>query len=89
MCKKVIINRGEYELSTPKEFKEYFGFLPTKNQMFSIRDDEGYSENELEECLCSADLTKSLEQNKIEFKISWGDFYVGELTLVEADIRLK
>lgn len=85
MCKRIIINRGEHELGTPREFKEYFGFLPIKNQLYSIRDNESYSEEELDECLCSADITESLEKKDIRFKTSWGDVYVGELDLVEED----
>ena len=85
MCKKVVINRGEKELSTPREFQNHFGFPPLKDELYSLKENEGYSERELDECLCSADIQKTLRQNEIHFKSYWGDVYVGELDFIEAD----
>lgn len=86
MCKTVIINRGDKEISTPREFEQYFGFLPKKAEIYSLEDNEQYAGVELDECLCSADLVKTLRENKIDFKTYWGDVYVGELDLVEEDM---
>lgn len=85
MCKIVVINRGEKEIGTPKEFKEHFGFLPVKSSLYALEENEGYSEKELNECLCTADIVKTLRENNIQFKSQWGDVYVGELDLIEVD----
>lgn len=85
MCKMIVINRGDKEICTPKEFKEYFGFLPQKNQLYSLKENEQYSQQELEECLCSADIEAAFQENNIEFKTYCGDVYVGELDYVEED----
>ena len=31
MCNIVVINRGEKEIETPRQFEEHFGFLPDKD----------------------------------------------------------
>jgi len=85
MCKIVVINRGEKEIVTPKEFKEHFGFLPVKSSLYALEENEGYSEKELNECLCTADIVKTLRENNIQFKSQWGNVYVGELDLIEVD----
>jgi len=85
MCKMVIVNRGEVEITTPREFKNHFGFEPIKAELYSLKEDEGYSEKELDECLCSADILKTLRMKEIPFKSYWGDIYVGELGFIEAD----
>lgn len=85
MCYKVIINRGDKEINTPREFEAHFGFVPVKHEVFSLTDNEPFSEAEKDECLCSANLVKSLRDKNIQFKSQWGDIYVGELDLVEAD----
>ena len=83
MCKTVFINRGEKEISTPREFKNHFGFEPVKDELFSLVEDEKYSEKEMDECLCSANILKTLRMNEIPFKTYWGDVYVGELDFIE------
>ena len=30
MCNIVVINKGEKEIETPRQFLEYFGFMPDK-----------------------------------------------------------
>ena len=40
MCQIVVINRGEKEIVTPRQFKEHFGFDVSKNV------------KEQDECLC-------------------------------------
>jgi hypothetical protein len=39
----------------------------------------------MDECLCSADILKTLRMNEVAFKSYWGDIYVGELDFIEAD----
>lgn len=74
MCYKVIINRGDKEICTPREFEAHFGFAPLKNEVFSLTEDETFSEAEKDECLCSANLVKSLRDNNIKFKSHWEIF---------------
>lgn len=85
MCYKVIINRGEKEIETPRQFEAHFGFPPIKHEAYALTDDEAYLESEKDECLCSANLVKSLRDKNIQFKTHWGDVYVGELNLLEND----
>jgi len=85
MCRMVVINRGEKEINTPREFKEHFGFLPKKNELYALNENEVFSESELDECLCSADLVKTLRENKVNFRTYLGDVYIVELELVQAD----
>lgn len=69
MCNIVVINRGEKEIGTPREFIEHFGFAP----------DEDMKQINIDECLCNCDIEKTLTNHKIEFKNDWGDIYVGML----------
>ena len=75
MCDSIIINRGEVEISTPREFKNHFGFMPIINE-------DSISEEEMDSCLCSCDLEETFKKNSIPFKLYWGDYYVGELDLL-------
>lgn len=72
MCQIIAINRGEVEITTPKQFDKYFGFLPIK--------EDGYNEMILDCCLCQCDIDKTFESKKIKY---WFDnvdtYFVGEL----------
>lgn len=78
MCVVVVINRGEKEIETPEQFKEHFGFEPIIDE--SLKTD-GWDKC----CLCNCHIAKTLHSNKIEFKISQGDYYVGMLDEVKED----
>lgn len=69
MCNIVVINKGEKEIETPRQFLEHFGFMP----------DEDLKQINIDECLCSCDIEKALKYNKIEFKKDCGDIYIGML----------
>lgn len=71
MCEIVVVNRGEKEIETPRQFQEHFGFLPNVHNK--------YSESELDMCLCSCDLDETFKQKEIEYARWRGDFYVGLL----------
>ena len=74
MCNVVVINRGDVEIGTPRQFEDHFGFKPKKH--------ESYLDLEPDLCLCQCDLDQTFEENNIEFKRSFGDYYVGELDMV-------
>ena len=77
MCNIVVINRGEKEIETPRQFEEHFGFSPDK--------DIHYNTIEMDCCLCQCDIDKTFKENNIEYKKDCGDWYVGELDKVEGD----
>ena len=83
MCKSVVINRGEKEITTPREFKNHFGYLPTKHDFYALEENEQFSEQELDSCLCFADIVSTLRLNEVQFKNYLGNIYVGELDFVE------
>jgi hypothetical protein len=74
MCNIVVINKGEKEIATPREFLEHFGIVPDDVEPILM-----------DECLCYCDCEKTLLKNKIPFKTSWGDIYVGMLDEVIGD----
>lgn len=77
MCGIVVINRGEKEIETPRQFEQHFGFMPEK--------DFGFNDIQIDACLCQCDLETTFKKNNIEFKTDWGDFYVGMLDEVIGD----
>ena len=77
MCGLVIINRGEKEIESPRQFKQHFGFEAPKQ--------EYYNDVDMDCCLCQVDVEKSLVEHKILFKIDCGDIYVGDLKNVIGD----
>lgn len=77
MCNIIVINRGEKEIETPRQFQEHFGFMPEL--------EFGHNKIELDYCLCQVDCEKALSENDIEFKIDCGDIYVGMLDEVMGD----
>lgn len=71
MCAIVIINRGEKEIETPRQFFEHFGFeAPSYSLSKNV---------EMDACLCQVDIEKALAEKNIPFKKDLGDIYVGEL----------
>jgi hypothetical protein len=78
MCEKVIINRGEKEIGTPREFQDHFGFLPDKG----VDEDE---ELDMDSCLCQCDIDNTFIEKGIEYKRDCGDYYVGQLEFFEED----
>ena len=77
MCVKVIINLGEKELETPRQFKRHFGFScsPQDNVDASLED----------LCLCGWHIEEALQINKIPFKSDGDDIYVGKLVDYKQD----
>jgi len=62
MCQTIIINKGEIEIETPKDFKSHFGFKPIKAEHYNNVDEDC--------CLCQVDIEKSLFDNDIKFELS-------------------
>lgn len=68
MCGKVIINKGEKEIETPKEFKDHFGFEAPREEYYHTVD--------MDCCLCQVDVEKALTDHNIPFEKDCGDIYV-------------
>jgi hypothetical protein len=77
MCQIIVINKGEKEISTPRQFREHFGFEPAKDDHYEYVDEES--------CLCQCDVKATLENFNIPFKTYCGDYYVGLLDQVIGD----
>jgi len=77
MCNIVVINKGEKEIETPRQFQEHFGFMPDV--------EIGHNKIEPDYCLCQCDCEKALNENNIPFKKDCGDIYVGMLEDVVGD----
>lgn len=77
MCNIVVINKGEKEIETPRQFKDHFGFDAPK--------DEWYEKVNPDQCLCQVDVEKALTEHGIPFKTDCGDYYVGMLDEVKGD----
>ena len=73
MCEIIVINRGEKQIETPRQFEQHFGFLPKDILHDSI---------DMDCCLCQCDIEQEFNENNIPFKMILGDFYVGELDKV-------
>jgi hypothetical protein len=73
MCQTVIINRGEKEIRTPKEFKEHFGFEAPREDF--------YTKVDMDSCLCQVDVEKALTDNNIQFEIDCGDIFINHLKI--------
>ena len=76
MCVTIVINRGEKEIKTPRQFKDHFGIE------IGGADDEW-----LDSCICHYNFEEIFKANGIEFK--WVDndatYYIGQLDLVIGD----
>jgi hypothetical protein len=77
MCNIVVINKGEKEIETPRQFLEHFGFMPEK--------EFGHNTIEMDYCLCQCDFEQALIDNNIPFKKDCGDVYVGMLDEIVGD----
>jgi len=77
MCNIIVINKGEKEIETPRQFLEHFGFEAPKEEYYRAVD--------MDCCLCNCDLEKTLNEHKIPFKKDCGDIYVGMLEDVVGD----
>ena len=76
MCGIIIVNLGEKEIETPKEFKEHFGFeAPIA---------EHYKTIDMDACLCQVDVELAFDSHNITFKKDCGDYYVGMLDMVNS-----
>ena len=77
MCNIIVINRGEKEIETPRQFLEHFGFEAPK--------EDCYNSVNMDACLCQVDIEKAFTEHNILFKTDCGDFYVGKLDEVIGD----
>jgi len=77
MCGIIVINRGEIEIETPRQFQNHFGFLPEKEEYFN--------NIELDCCLCQGDLDATFMVKNIDYKTDCMDYYVGQLDKVDVD----
>ena len=77
MCNIVVINKGEKEIGTPRQFLEHFGFTAPL--------EIGYNTIVPDACLCQIDCETALTNNNIPFKKDCGDIYVGMLDEVVGD----
>jgi hypothetical protein len=77
MCSIIVINKGEKEIVTPRQFLEHFGFMPEL--------EIGHKKIDLDYCLCQIDIEKALIENYIPFKKDCGDIYIGMLNEVVGD----
>jgi hypothetical protein len=72
MCQKIVINNGEKEIETPREFNEHF------NMTIELFSDEGIHQSFLDCCLCSVDVEDILKKENISFTEELGDIYINE-----------
>ena len=77
MCQIVVINKGEKEITTPKEFKNHFGFMPITNW--------AYNELMMDGCLCQCEIEETLLEHNITFVSDCGDIYIEEQPKTNAD----
>jgi hypothetical protein len=77
MCCIVVINRGEKEIETPRQFLEHFVFEAPK--------EDYYQSIDLDACLCQVNIDDALTDHSIPYKKESGDYYVGQLDGVVGD----
>lgn len=67
MCFTLVINRGEYEIQSPRQFNDFFG----KN-LIKVK-----SKKYLDYCMCGVnfDIEKYLKEQEIFFQPIGGDIY--------------
>jgi hypothetical protein len=66
-----VINNGEKEIETPRQFLEHFGFEAPMESCYSSVD--------LDSCLCQVNIDIALTDHYIPYKKDCGDYYVGML----------
>lgn len=81
MCQTIVINRGETDIESPRQFIKHFGFNPIIDENYEQKNLEKY----LDSCLCPIDIEKTLTDNSIPFKYDYSDYYVGDLDNVVID----
>jgi hypothetical protein len=80
MCQTIVINRGERELDSVKDFEEYF------NTEIEIPPNPTNADIILKDCcLCQIDIPKELGKMGIEYKYDFVNYYVGDLENVIID----
>ena len=67
MCNIIVINKGEVEITTPRQYKEYFGRECIGGDEF------------IDECLCSVDIKNSLNKLGIKYEMHSGDYYIDRI----------
>ncbi len=72
----IIVNNGEIEISTPRQFREYF-----KSDLI------GFTGEFPDECLCSIDIRGTLDKLSIKYEVVDGDYYVQRLTFTAEQER--
>ena len=77
MCNIVVINKGEKEIETPRQFLEHFGFEAPMESYYNSVD--------LDSCLCQVNIDDALTDHYIPYKKDCGDYYVGMLKEVVGD----
>lgn len=77
MCYIIVINKGEKEITTPRQFTQYFGYEP---QYW-----EETEEIDIDSCLCQVDIEKTLTDKGVLFKMDLGDYYIGMLDEIKED----
>lgn len=79
MCQMVIVNRGEIEIGTVKQFKEHF-------KVDVLIPDDAYDKIDEDCCLCQIDVEAELKKLGIPYAWDYCDYYVGE-GLSEIEVR--
>lgn len=76
MCETVVINRGEKELQTVRQFEEHFNTkIEIPNNAYDVIDKDC--------CLCQIDVAQELTKLNVAFKYDHMDYYVGQLDKVD------
>jgi len=70
-CERYNIFHPKHYTFLRREFLKHFGFMPDKEPY--------YNSIEMDCCLCSCDIEKTLTDKNIPFKRDCGDLYVGML----------
>ena len=69
MCGIIVVNKGEKEIETPRQFLEYFGFeAPMESYYKSV---------ELDSCLCQVNIEDALKDHCVTYKKDCENYYVG------------
>jgi hypothetical protein len=76
MCNKVVINRGEKEITTVGQFMNHFKLVPDVDR-------KTIPLEYMDDCLCGYDLEAVFKKHGINHKMIDGDFYIGQLENVK------
>lgn len=87
MCQTIVINKGEKEIETPREFKEHFGYYPIA---FEGCTKESINSDKWEDfCLCSCNIDETLKAHRIDYKWDGSDYYIGMLDQLKGDFYIR